>query len=118
MFRLISRLGSGYCQLLTHAPSNVLLAHLRTRRDLTASLIALLLGGAYMYAAAVCTVLVDRGAPEWLYATTGLFIWNGLKFAFFVPVSLALFVTARVARPGHAQHDDFANVRQSVSEGS
>ncbi|WP_166355019.1 sulfate permease [Phytoactinopolyspora limicola] len=115
MFRLIGRLGGGYYRLLTYAPTNVLLAYLRTRRDLTATLIALLSGAGYLYAAAVCTVLVDRGAPEWLYGGVGLFIWNGLKLLVFVPVNLAVIVTTRGARHRSARHEDVANVRQSVT---
>jgi len=55
----------------------------------------MLIGVAYFYAGAICTTLIDRGAPTWLTVLVLLFIWNGLKFAWIGPVSLITVIRLR-----------------------
>ena len=55
----------------------------------------MLLAIPYLYAATLLTVLIDDGAPRWLYVLVLLFIWNGLKFAIMGPVSVVLLIRAR-----------------------
>lgn len=78
-------------------PTNILLDKLRTRRGLKWGVPAMALGAAYIFAAAMCTTLIDRGASEWLYLAFGLLLWNGLKFLVFGPLSLVLLIRARIA---------------------
>ncbi|MBN9375678.1 MAG: sulfate permease [Cellulomonas sp.] len=88
---------STHTQALTaRLPSNRLLALLRTRRGLKWGVPAMSVGLAYLYAAAICTTLIDRhGAPGWLYLPAAVFIWTALKFLLFGPLSLLLLATAR-----------------------
>jgi hypothetical protein len=74
--------------LRRYMPTNILLDRLRTRRGLKWGIPAMLLGVAYLGAAAIATTLIERGAPGWVHLLVLLFIWNGLKFLWNGPVSL------------------------------
>lgn len=76
-------------------PTNRLLAWLRTRRALKWGVPAMLLGVAYLFAAAVCTTLIGHGWPGWLYLIVGLFVYDGFKFLILGPISLLLLIRAR-----------------------
>lgn len=88
------------------APSNRMLTWLRSRSGLRWGIPAMLIGVAYIYVAAVITAGIDRGWPEPLYLLVILFIFNGLKFLVFGPVSVALLLRARrsATTRGHATH--------------
>lgn len=87
-----------------HMLSNRLLVATRTRQGLKWGVPAILAGGSY---ANVCTILIDRGAPEWLHLVVLWGIWNAFKFVLNDPVSLFRLVRAvtrertiiRVERP-------------------
>ncbi len=75
-------------------PSNRLLAATRTRRGLKWGVSAMLVGVPYLAIANVCTILMDRGAPEWLHLVVLWGIWNALKFILSGPISLFRLVRA------------------------
>ena len=74
MFALAVQLATTIRAVLAHAPSNRLAARLRTRGGLGSALTAMTAGGAYLFAAATCTMLLDRGGPGWLNILVLLFI--------------------------------------------
>ncbi|WP_166998410.1 sulfate permease [Paramicrobacterium fandaimingii] len=76
-------------------PTNILLDKLRARRGLKYGPLALLLAIAYFYLARVLTVIIDDGAPRWLYLIALVLIWNGLKMLWIVPTSLILLAKVR-----------------------
>jgi hypothetical protein len=97
MLRLPMHLGGGVHALLQHAPTNALLRRLQTRRGLKWSTPAMVIGVGYIYVAAVCTTVIDRGGPAWLNALVLLFIWNGFKLLWNGPVGLITLVRVRIA---------------------
>lgn len=70
-----------------YMPSNRLLAAMRTRRGLKWGVPAMLVGILYLAVATVCTILIDRGAPEWLHLVVLWGIWNAFKFVLNGPAS-------------------------------
>ena len=74
MFALIVQLATTIRAVLAHAPSNRLAWRLRAEGGLGSALAALTAGAAYLFAAATCTVLLDRGGPGWLNVFVLLFI--------------------------------------------
>lgn len=83
--------------LRRYMPTNIVLDAIRTRRGLKWGVPAMLLAVPYLYAASLLTVLIDDGAPGWLYLLVLLFIWNALKFAIVGPVSVVLLIRVRAA---------------------
>ncbi len=81
--------------LQERAPTNRLLNRLRSREGMRWGVPFMLLGVAYMGAAAGCAALVNAGWTEWLYLPFLLFFYNGLKFLIFGPWSLVLLWRAR-----------------------
>lgn len=81
--------------LLRYAPTNLLLNVIRTRRGLKWGVPAMLLAVLYLYAAAICTTIINDDGPGWLYLLVLLFIWNALKFLWIGPVSLLLLLRSR-----------------------
>lgn len=77
-------------------PTNILLDKIRTRRGLKWGIPAMLLGAAYIFAAATCTTLISHGWSQWLYLAFALLLWNGFKFLLMGPVSLVLLTCARI----------------------
>jgi hypothetical protein len=84
-----------------YLPTNILLARLRTRRGLKWGPSAMILGVAYLLGAAYCEFGVSTGWPKCVNLLVILFTWNGLKFLFMGPVSMALFLAARVRGRRH-----------------
>lgn len=76
-------------------PTNIVLDRIRSRQGLKWGIPAMLVGVAYFYAFAICTSLIDRGAPTWLTALVILCIWSCLKFAWIGPVSLITLTRVR-----------------------
>lgn len=81
--------------VLRYAPTNLLLNAIRTRRGLKWGLPAMLLAVPYLYAAAICTTIINDGGPGWLYLLVLLFVWNALKFLWIGPVSAVQLASAR-----------------------
>lgn len=82
--------------LLRYAPTSLLLNAIRTRRGLKWGVPAMLLAVLYLYAAAICTTIINDDGPGWLYLLVLLFVWNAFKFLWMGPVSFVLLVHARV----------------------
>lgn len=76
-------------------PTNILLDKIRTRQGLKWGVPAMLLGGVYIFLAAMCITLIDRGWSGWLYLLFALLLWNGLKFLLMGPWSLVLLTRVR-----------------------
>lgn len=87
--------------VLRYAPTNLLLNAIRTRRGLKWGVPAVLLAVPYLYAAAICTMIINDGGPGWLHLLVVLFVWNALKFLWIGPVSLVFLVRHRRGRPHH-----------------
>ena len=79
MFRLIVPFASWVRARLRHAPSNRLLRRLHARHGAASAAMAMLAAVAFLFAAAVCTVLLERGAPGTLNVAVVLFLYNGVK---------------------------------------
>lgn len=96
MFRLIWIASTHVRSFMRHwMPTNILLDKLRTGRGLKFGPIALLLAVAYFYLASLLTVIIDDGAPRWLYLITLVLIWNAFKMLWIVPISLVLLAKVR-----------------------
>lgn len=50
----------------------------------------MLLAVPYLYAAAICTTIINAGGPGWLHLLALLLVWNALKFLWIGPVSLVV----------------------------
>lgn len=83
--------------LRRYMPTNIALDLIRTRRGLKWGIPAMLLAGPYLYAASICTTILDNGGPGWLNLLVLLFIWNALKMLWIGPISLVLLARARAA---------------------
>jgi len=53
------------------------------------------LGMLYLIMAASVTVMIDRGGPTYLHLFVMVGIWNGLKFLFLGPITLAQMIRSR-----------------------
>jgi hypothetical protein len=91
-----------------HMPTNILLNAIRTRRGLKWGVPAMLLAVPYLYAASLCTVLVDHGASGWLNIVALVCVWNALKFVWIGPVSVALLLRTRHSEMCRPMQDDTA----------
>lgn len=98
MFRMIGQLASSARAVLAHAPTNRLVRRLRAHGGPGSAVIAVTVGAAYLFAAAVCTVLLDGGGPRWLNLFVALFIWNAFKLLVTGPVILVAHAKRRSAR--------------------
>ena len=79
------------------APTNRLLAAIRTPKGLKWGVPAMGLGAAYFLTAAALSSAIRAGGPAWLNALILLAVWNGFKFTWIGPVSLVLLVRRRRA---------------------
>lgn len=91
-------------------PTNILLDAIRTRRGLKWGVPAMLLAVPYLFAASICTALIDGGASRWLYVVALVCIWNALKFIVIGPTSLVALGRMksrefRAGRPGTVSVD-------------
>ena len=80
--------------LRCYMPSNIVLDLIRTRKGLKWGVPAMLVSVPYLAIANVCTILIDRGAPEWLHLVVLWGIWNAFKFVLNGPISLFCLVRA------------------------
>jgi ABC-type transport system involved in cytochrome bd biosynthesis fused ATPase/permease subunit len=80
-----------------HMPTNILLDAIRTRRGLKWGVPAMLLAIPYLFAASICTALIDGGASRWLYVVALVCIWNALKFIVIAPVSAWMLLRCKRA---------------------
>ncbi len=80
-----------------YMPTNILLDAIRTRRGLKWGVPAMLLAIPYLFAASICTALIDGGASRWLYVVALVCIWNALKFFVIGPVSAVLIMRIKHA---------------------
>lgn len=78
-------------------PTNILLDKLRTRRGLKWGVPAMGLAVVYLFAAATCITLLERGWSPWLYLLFAICLWNALKFLLFGPISVILLIRALLA---------------------
>jgi hypothetical protein len=92
--------------LRRYAPTNILLDAIRTRRGLKWGIPAMLLAAPYLYAAAICTTVIDRGGPGWLNILVLLLVWNAFKMFWIGPVSLVLLVRVRIHETILRRHDE------------
>ena len=81
--------------VLRYAPTNLLLKAIRTRSGLKWGIPAMLLAAVYIYAAAICTTIINDGGPGWLYLLVLLFVWNAFKFLWIGPFSLLVLSRSR-----------------------
>lgn len=97
MFRRSMALSARGYGWFHYAPTNLLINAIRyNRRGLKWGIPAmLLLGGGYIYAAAICTTILSHGGPGWLNLLVLLFVWNTFKFFWIGPVSLVLLIRSR-----------------------
>lgn len=79
-----------------YMPSNRLLAAIRTRRGLKWGLPAMLVPLPYFLIAYACSAAVADGGPGWLHLIVLWACWNALKFILMGPVSVVLFIRARL----------------------
>lgn len=101
---------TGFELLQKYAPSNILLRSLRTRRGLKWGVPAMLLGVGYLFAAALCTVLIKHGATGWLNLVVLIGIWSGLKLLFFGPCILLLLARVKYLERKSAKQPAVAHV--------
>lgn len=55
----------------------------------------MLLSVPYLYAAAVCTTIINDGGPRWFCLLVLLFVWNAFKFLWIGPASLIQLIRVR-----------------------
>lgn len=68
--------------LQTYAPTNIVIAWLRTRRGLKWAIPAALVATPlYAWASTALLDVIDRGGPPWLGFVVMLCVWNAIKFA-------------------------------------
>ncbi len=96
MFRLIWAASVRTHSILSYAPTNLLIAAIRTRRGLKWGIPAMLLAAPYLLAASWCATIVEAGGGGWLNLIVLLAAWNAMKFTIMGPVSLMLLLRARL----------------------
>lgn len=77
-------------------PTNIALDALRTRRGLKWGVPAMSLAAVYLFIASIVTVLINDGAPKWLYLLVLVCIWNAVKFVANGIVSIGLLARVRI----------------------
>ena len=83
------------------APCNVAIAHLRTDRGLRWAIpVALVAVPAYLYAAYLTTIVIDRGGSKWLLVVTLICFVDACKFASLALLSPVLRLKVSPARRG------------------
>ena len=95
MLRMSVALSARGYGVLRYAPTNLLLNAIRTRRGIKWGIPAMLLAVPYLYAAAICTTIINDGGPGWLYLLVLLFVWNAFKFLWIGPLSTVALVRVR-----------------------
>lgn len=77
-------------------PTNIALDALRTRRGLKWGVPAMSLAAVCLFIASILTVLINDGAPKWLYLLVLVCIWNAVKFVANGIVSIGLLARVRI----------------------
>lgn len=95
-------------------PTNIVLDALRTRRGLKWGVPAMSLAAVYLFIASILTVLINDGAPKWLYLLVLVCIWNAMKFVANGIVSIGLLARVRIAERG-ARRSAQQQAEQAVS---
>ena len=75
MFRLIWAASVRTHAILRYAPTNLLIAAIRTRRGLRWGFPAMLLAVPYWFVASWCVTTIENGGPRWLNALVLLAAW-------------------------------------------
>ncbi len=86
-------------------PTNRLLAAIRTPCGLKWGVPAMGIGVLYFLAAAILTVVIRDGGPEWLYALVLLFVWDAFKFLWIGPICVVKLVSNFRSRLGRCPAD-------------
>lgn len=87
------RLAATIHKFLRGAPTNRLIALLRTQRGMNWAMpSSLALVPIYLFLASMATTLIERGGPGWLNLVVLTCIWNAIKFAALGLVSPCLLV--------------------------
>ena len=96
MFRLIWAASVRTHSILSYAPTNLLLAAIRTRRGLKWGVPAMLLAVPYLLLAKICTNFMADGGPGWPNLLVLLLVWNAMKFVFIGPISMLILTRIRI----------------------
>jgi hypothetical protein len=97
VIRLAWCAGTSVHDLLRRMPANRLLRAVSDRSWGPCAFL-LVVGVGYLYAASVCVVLIERGAPGWLNLVVALCIWNGLKFCWLGLIGTSSMVATNIGR--------------------
>ena len=96
MFRLIWAASVRTRDILSYAPTHLLIAATRARRGLRWGIPATLLAIPYFLAAHWCVTTIEAGAPGWLNLLVLLCAWNSIKLALNGPITVILLIRARI----------------------
>ncbi|WP_453984970.1 sulfate permease [Brevibacterium casei] len=96
MFRLIWAASVRTRDILSYAPTNLLIAATRTRRGLRWGIPAMLLAIPYLLAAYWCVTTIEAGGPGWLNILVLLCAWNTIKLILNGPITLILLIRTRI----------------------
>jgi hypothetical protein len=100
MFRLIWAASVRTRDVLSYAPTNLLVAATRTRRGLRWGIPAILLAIPYLLVAYWCVSTIESGGPGWLNLVVLLCAWNALKLILNGPITGVLLGQARLREFG------------------
>jgi len=96
MFRLIWIVSIHVHEFLQRfAPTNRLIAAVRSRRGLKWGVPAMLLAVPYLLIANMLLTLTHEGAPGWLHLVVLLCLWNAIKMLLLGPISLVWLIFMR-----------------------
>ena len=96
MFRLIWPASVHTHNILSYAPTNLLIAATRTRRGLRWGIPAMLAASPYLLAAHWCATTIETGGPGWLNLVLLLCAWNSIKLTLNGPMTVILLIRARI----------------------
>lgn len=102
MFRLIWVASVRTRDILSYAPTNLIIAATRTRRGLRWGIPAMLLAIPYSLAAYWCVTTIEAGGPGWLNLLVLLCGWNSIKLTLSGPITVILLMRTKIrerARP-------------------
>lgn len=96
MFRLIWAASVRTRDILSYAPTNLVIAATRTRRSLRWGIPAMLVAIPYLLAAHWCVATIEAGGPGWLNLVVLLCAWNTIKLTLNGPITVILLARARI----------------------